>query len=55
MTGDCTVFVGIEWPSKLCKFSCYLRTCADHGKFASTIVTAVLEQMKVKDYISAEI
>ena len=39
----------------LTKYSWYLRTCTDQRKRASTIVTAVLEQMKVKDYISAEI
>ena len=39
----------------LTKYSWYLRNCTDQRKHASTIVTAILEQMKVKDYISAEI
>ena len=39
----------------LMKYSWSLRTCTKQRKCASTIVTAVLEQMKVKDYVSVEI
>ena len=39
----------------LMKYSWSLRTCTKQRKCASTIVTAVLEQMKVKDYVSVKI
>ena len=39
----------------LMKYSWHLRTCEEQRNRASTIVTAVLEQMKVKDYVSVEI
>ena len=39
----------------LMKYSWHLRTCEEQRNRASTIVTAVLEQMKVKDCVSVKI
>ena len=39
----------------LMKYSWTLRICTEHRKRASTVVTAVLEQIKVEDYVSVEI
>ena len=41
--------------TNLTKYSRNLRGCAEQTKCTSTIVTVVLEQLKVKDYVSVKI